>query len=77
MQGTATSLIAVSRETLLRAEPHIHGCESCSGSAGLPFSWILDRITDRNPAITDYVLPRAARCGGCGAAVYEKTLIEW
>lgn len=76
-QETTVSLIAISRETLLRAEPHVHGCESCSHTAALPFSWILDRITDRNPAITDYVLPRAARCGRCGASVFEKTLIEW
>jgi len=77
MAGITVELIAVSRETLLRAESHIHGCEACSRSAGLPFSWILDRVTDRNPAITDYVLPRPARCGRCGESVFEKTLVDW
>ena len=77
MAITATILIAVSKETLVRAEAQIHACEACSQSAGLPFSWILDHVTDRNPAITDYVLPRPARCRRCGEAVLEKTLVEW
>jgi hypothetical protein len=74
---TTIEIIAVSRETLLRAESVVRGCEECSRTAGLPFSWVLDRVTHRNPAITDYVLPRPARCGRCGGAVFEKTLVDW
>lgn len=76
MQYTKIALIAVSRETLVRAEGRIRGCESCSKTAGLPFSWILDCVTDRNPAVTDYVLPRPARCPRCSKEVLEKTLVE-
>ena len=76
MQHTTVSLIAISRETLVRAESRILGCEECSKKAGLPFSWILDCVTDRNPAITDYVLPRPAQCRKCGGEVLEKTLVD-
>jgi len=76
MQPATIKLIAISRETLVRAENRILGCETCSRKAGLPFSWVLDCVTDRNPAITDYVLPRPARCPRCGGAVLEKTLVE-
>jgi hypothetical protein len=77
MMRTTIELIAVSRETLQKAESVIRGCETCSQTAGLPFSWVLDRVTDRNPAITDYVLPRPARCGRCGGGVFEKSLVDW
>jgi hypothetical protein len=55
----------------------IAGCEACSDDAELPFDNILDRLTASDPSVTDYVLEVPARCLQCGAAITEKTLVEW
>jgi hypothetical protein len=54
----------------------IAGCEACSGTAEIPFDWILDRVTGSDPKVTDYVLEVPARCLQCGAEIMEKTLVE-
>ena len=50
------TLISVSRATLLRAQSHILGCESCSPDAQIPFDWVLDDVTGFSGAEVDYVL---------------------
>ena len=60
-----TTLIAVSRATVLRAQSHILGCESFSPEAEIPFDWILDDVTGRDGAEVDYVLSEPAKCPKC------------
>jgi hypothetical protein len=77
MKTHASTLVAVSRYTLLRARQEIIGCESCTEQALVPFSWVLDRVTDTVGPGTDYIMSESVRCPRCTRSVYETTLIEW
>jgi hypothetical protein len=71
------NVILVGAETLNNAVRFIVGCEFCSQTAGLPFDYILDRVTGFDPSVTDYIMVEcAARCPQCGRGLTEKTLVE-
>ena len=71
------NVILVGAETLDKAVNFIAGCEFCTETAVLPFDYILDRVTGRDPVVTDYILVEcAARCPQCGRGLTEKTLVE-
>jgi hypothetical protein len=42
----------------------------------MPFDWLLDATTGRNPAITEYIMEAPARCPRCRRAITEKTLVD-
>jgi len=49
----------------------------CRGDeADIPFDWILDRVTGRDPTATDYILESCLTCRFCGAEIEEQTLVE-
>lgn len=77
MSTHTSTLVAVSRYTLLRARQEIVGCEACTEQAMVPFSWVLDRVTDGIGAGTEYIMSEAVRCPRCTRPVFEATLIEW
>jgi hypothetical protein len=55
----------------------IESCEHCNvEGAEIPFNVILDRITDADPSVTDYVLEQPAKCPSCKREILEKTFIE-
>jgi hypothetical protein len=63
--------------TMCEAERLIESCEHCNrDGAEIPFHNILDRITDSDPSVTDYVLEQPAKCPNCRREVMEKTLVE-
>jgi hypothetical protein len=76
MRTLSTTLVAVSITTIRKAEQGIACCQSCDRTADVPFSCVLDRVTDRDGAITDYFMSEPARCPNCRAAVIEDTLVE-
>ena len=60
-----------------RVERLIDGCEYChEDDADIPFDWILDKITGRSGAATDYILTEPALCRTCKHEITEKTLVE-
>jgi len=62
---------------LRKAERLIESCEHCNvEGAEIPFNVILDRITDADPSVTDYVLEQPAKCPSCKREILERTLIE-
>jgi hypothetical protein len=69
------TIVAVSISTIRRAEARIVACESCDRTADTPFARILDHLGGRAPGV-QYLMPEAARCPACGAAVLEHNLIE-
>lgn len=69
-------VIVVSRETILRAQAQIGGCEACSENAGIIFDFILDEVTGLDALETNYLLSEPATCPECGARVLEDTLVE-
>jgi hypothetical protein len=71
-----TDIVMVDRLTLQKAQRQLAGCEACSDDAEVPFDWVLDRITGRDPTKTDYVLETPARCLYCGRPILEKTLVD-
>jgi len=52
-------------------------CEACYPEAEISFDWIIDQITNRDPLVTEYLMPAAACCPACGSEVHEKTLVQW
>ena len=69
--------ILVDSAMLRRAEQLIESCEHCNvEGAEIPFDVILDRITDADPSVTDYVLEQPAKCPSCKREILEKTFIE-
>jgi hypothetical protein len=69
-------ILAIGAATIRRAQNSIASCEACNTDAELPFDWILDEITGKDGATTDYFLTEPARCPRCGCSVIEKTLVE-
>ena len=81
-QGSASSgvleLVLVDRETLVQARKLIFGCQACSPDAGIPFDSILDRVTGRDPAVTQYVFGEGTiKCPRCKTHLSESTLVEF
>ena len=73
----AIELVTVDADIIRQAEKLIDGCEHChEDDADVPFDWILDKITGRNGATTDYILTEPARCPTCKHEITEKTLVE-
>jgi hypothetical protein len=67
----------VSATKLREAEKLIESCEHCNPEgAEIPFDEILDRVTQSDPIVTDYILERPAKCPYCRREVLEKTLVE-
>jgi hypothetical protein len=72
-----TDVVAIDRKTIETAMRQVLGCEACSPDAQIPFDWILDRVTGRSGATTDYVLEVPGICRQCGGEIREKTLVEF
>ncbi len=74
---TVRELVPVEADVIRQAEKLIDGCEHChDDDADIPFDWILDRVTGRSGATTDYILTEPARCPTCKHGINEKTLVE-
>jgi hypothetical protein len=59
-------LVPVDADLIRRAEKLIDGCEHRhKEDADIPFDWILDKVTGRSGATTDYILTEPARCPIC------------
>lgn len=71
-----TTLISISRATLLRAQSEILSCEACSERADRPFTWVLDRVSGQDQSVVDYFLSEPAKCPRCCGPVFEETLVE-
>jgi hypothetical protein len=71
------NVILIEAATLQKAQRMIACCEACRETAEIPFDNILDRLTSSDPSVTDYVLEVPAMCLQCGAAITEKTLVDW
>ena len=69
-------ILALGAATIHRAQEAISSCEACNKDAELPFDWILDEVTGRDGANTDYFLTEPAQCPRCGCTIIEKTLVE-
>ncbi len=72
-----TILVAISKATALDTQRQVLGCETCTDDAEIPLNWILDRVTGRSGANSDYVLSEPLKCPRCIAAIREETLVEW
>jgi hypothetical protein len=58
-------LVPVDAKVIRLSEKLIDGCEHCDLADAiviLPFDWILDKVTGRSGATTDYILTEPARC---------------
>jgi hypothetical protein len=71
-----TDIVLVDSVTVAMAFRHVNGCEACSTQADMPFDWLLDAVTGRNPAVTSYVMEAPAKCPGCRRPITEKTLVD-
>jgi hypothetical protein len=72
-----TTVFALSKATAIETQREILGCEGCSRDAELPLCWLLDAMTGRKPATTDYLLAEPLTCPRCGSKITEDTLVEW
>jgi hypothetical protein len=69
-------VLLVGEEALQTAEKYLDGCEVCLNEHALiPFEYLLDELTVADPATTQYLLCRPARCPKCDHFVTEKTLV--
>jgi hypothetical protein len=57
-------VVLIDARTVRQAEQMIESCEHCNPEhAEIPFDWILDRLTDSDPTVTDYILALLRRDG--------------
>ena len=71
-----TDVVTVDQNALAKAQSMLAGCEECTADAEIPFDWILDRLSGKNPAVTDYVMEAPIRRQFCGSPITEKTLVD-
>jgi hypothetical protein len=72
------NVVLVDKETLRHARKLVFGCQVCSPYAEIPFDSILDRVTGRDPAVTQYVFGEGAvRCPRCMRPISDSTLVEF
>ena len=72
------NIVLVDKETLRQARNLIFGCQVCSPYAEIPFDSILDRVTGRDPAVTQYVFGEGrVNCPRCMRHLSESTLVEF
>jgi hypothetical protein len=62
-----TDIVVVDQRTDAKARKLLAGCEACTQVAEIPFDWVLDCVTGKSPAVTDYTIEKPFRC--CSAAV--------
>jgi hypothetical protein len=63
MSRPGIEVVPADGDVIRRAEKLIDGCEHChEDDADIPFDWILDKVTGRSGATTDYILTESARC---------------
>lgn len=70
-------IVLIDAATLRKAERLIESCEHCNREgAEIPFDSILDRNTNSDPSVPDYILEIPAKCPNCRREILEKTLVE-
>jgi len=70
-------IVLVEHKTIRNAEGFIKSCEQCNpGDAEWPFNAVLDRVTNSDPSVTDYILEHPAECPNCRRKILEETFIE-
>jgi len=58
------NVVLINSATLHEAERLIESCEHCNpGGAEIPSDNILDRVTNSDPSVTDYILEAPAKSG--------------
>ena len=70
-------IVLVGERTLQIVRSRLLGCGSCDDDAQIPLDGFLDQITGSDPTITDYIIERPLTCPYCGAAITEKTLVNF
>jgi hypothetical protein len=70
-------IVLIDESAIQQAEDLISACQTCSPEAELTLDYLLDSLTGRNPAVTEYLLRRPARCPRCRAEVTEKTPVHF
>jgi hypothetical protein len=67
------NVVLIDAAILLKAERLIASCEHCNPEgAEIPFDVILDRITNSDPSVTDYVLEQPAKCRTVGVGSLKR-----
>ena len=70
-----TNLVFVEETILMQAQSAVTGCGKCVPAAEMTFDYILDAVTGCDPATTEYVLNRPAKCPRCMGKITEKTFV--
>ena len=69
-------VVLIDRGTVSQALTFVTRCAACSPEAEIPFDSILDRLTERDPRITDYIIEITPPCPYCLQPVTEKTRVR-
>ena len=70
-------IVLIGRTTIRQAERIIESCEHCNREyAWMLFDCLLDDVTGRDSALTDYLLEEPAKCPRCQHDILENTLVE-
>ena len=69
-------VVLIDRGTVSQALTFVTRCAACSIEAEIPFDSILDRLTERDPRVTDYIIEITPPCPYCLHPVTEKTAVR-
>jgi hypothetical protein len=68
-------IIFIDEEVVIQLEQWLRACERCAGNAPFAADYLLDALTGCEPAITEYLMLRPARCPCCSCEITEKTRV--
>jgi hypothetical protein len=69
------TIVAVSLNTVRRAEARISACQKCDPTVDSRFDSVLADLVPV-PGAVEVVMCEPARCPGCNAEIFEHTLVE-
>jgi hypothetical protein len=70
-----TNVVLIDEGMVAEAQACISGCEHCVANTETTFDYVLDAVTNCDPAMTEYLLCGPAKCPRCGHEVTEKTFV--
>lgn len=68
-------IVFLDEQALQQIEQWLSACEHCCDWALMALDYVLDAFTGSDPASTEYVMCRPARCLSCRSEVTEKTRV--
>jgi hypothetical protein len=68
-------VVLIEESTVAQIESSVRACERCAANAMTSLDYLIDALTGHDPAVTEYIMCRSAKCPSCFSELTETTLV--